>query len=341
MAGRVGGTCGYGGGCCSGQRGVEASAPEGCERMVTERVSWLWWVGLVLLGGVGVSVGGCASTAERSYAVDLPAGVARVGVDVENFAGDVVVRAVRGVEPRLDAFVTVAGGVDEDRESAMREAVGVSMVVEEAAPGLATVRVRSESRLAGEGMHDVRLELVVPRADGVRVVNRGGLVELIDVGGRLEIENASGPVLVRTSRALVDPVRVLAVDGDVFVQVPDGSTGALRLESLEGEVRVKDSFGRTSETEGGGSLMRTRLAGGVNEVDLRTSRGVVEYLVMEDPVGYARAVTARPFDARDWFGRDSSRRYLDNRPDDDLPDPLGIGDGSYYGSPPESNSYQR
>jgi len=264
-----------------------------------------------------------------------------VGGDGEKVAGDVVVRAVRGVEPRLDAYVTVAGGVDEEREAAMREAVGVSMVVEEAAPGLATVRVRSESGLAGEGMHDVRLELVVPRADGVRVVNRGGLVELVDVGGRLEIENAYGPVLVRTSRALVDRVRVLAVDGDVFVQVPDGSTGAIRLESLDGEVRVKDSFGRTSETEGGAALMRTRLAGGENEVDLRTSRGAVEYLVMEDPVGYARAVTARPFDPRDWFGRDSSRRYLENRPDDDLPDPVGIGDGSYYGSPPESNSFQR
>jgi hypothetical protein len=283
-------------------------------------------VGLVV-GGAG----GCSTTTERSYSVDVPEGVRLVGVDVENFAGDVVVRAARGSEPSLDAYVTVSGDAGEELAARLREAVDVRMSVEEASPGVAAVRVRSDSALAGEGLHDVRLELVVPRADGVRVENRGGLVELIGVGGRIEVSNSGGLVLVRTDRVLDDFVRVLNVDGDVIVQAPDGSAGSLRLESLDGEVRVKDPYGRTRDTEAGKSLVTTVLAGGENEIDLRTSRGAVAFLVMEDPEGFSRAVAWEPPAWRDWFGRDSSRRYTRNLPDEDVPEPVSIGDGSYYG----------
>ncbi len=289
-----------------------------CFSWASERVVGVVVAGMVMVFGVlGV---GCSVTVERTLRVDAPEPLRLLAVDVENFDGDVVVRAVRGAGVRADAFVTVSTELEREERARFVEGVDVELSVEEAAPGVATVRVRTSSAFAGDERHAVRVELIVPRADGVRVVNSGGAVELVDVGGRIEVANSGGAVFVRTSRVLREEMLVLNAGGDVFVQVPDGSEGRIRLESLDGDVHVLDSFTKMTETDAGRSLLTTTLDGGENLVDLRTSEGTVRYLVMEDPVGHTRALYLDVPNVVDVLNRQTmNRRYKQNLPDGDVP----------------------
>jgi|GEM_PF-2175899 len=264
---------------------------------------------------------GCAVTMEQEQVLDLPPDARLVAVDVENFSGDVVVTRDPDLVDSawIKSYLSVA--ISEGRESRAEyaDAVRLRSTLEQPADGVVTLRIENSTAREGDEKHRARVEVVTPRLDGVRVLNSGGVVEVVDSRGAVEIRNEGGGVLLRTNRPLDRDVLVLNEGGDIYVQAPDGSEGRVILESLDGEASLNDPFDRF---RGEMLVQKERIEGtlgfGVNEIQLRTTEGVVRLMLMEDPVAFTRMWKDHAPDPREFFGADSWRRHEQNLPESDV-----------------------
>jgi hypothetical protein len=289
---------------------------------------------MLILLGLGVLIAGCSVTTEREQMLDLPPDLRRIAVDVDNFRGDVVVKRDPTLRDTawIKGYVSVPADQDKAQREAYRDAVTLSSGIAEASDGLGVVRIDASSTLTDDPEHRVRIEVVTPRLDGVRIANSGGAVEVIDPTGAIDIRNDGGGVLVRTSRPLTSNVLVLNQNGNIFVQAPTGTTGDLTIESLDGEAALNDLLGEArGKVVAGPDRIDATLGRGGNEIDLRTTAGVARFTLMERPLDFTRAVKATAPDPRDWLFLDSKRRHTRNLPDDAvLPlDRSGYGTGGF------------
>lgn len=285
---------------------------------------------LALLLGLALSallLGGCSGTQAHSYSLTMPEGLVRLAVDVENYRGHVEVIAdddARSVTVDgwiwLGAEAIKAGGEEPYTLTSVEARIERSPD----APNSGVLRVRTSSEHSEFHDHHVRLVIRAPRVDGLRIVNRGGYVEVVEARGAVEIENASGGIQFRSSSPMVDPVQVLATDTNIWYQVPAGSTGEVVLETLEGRAVYKNTLTDSDQTyttmsqDGAdGSVIRTVLANGTNPVNIRTNRGDIRLLVMEDPVGYKTNFDWVMPELRNYWRHGGSKNYTRNRPDDD------------------------
>lgn len=251
----------------------------------------------------------------NTFATEVPVGMTRLAVDVENFRGAVIVDARSRFE-RVEVTQEVnMDGDGSDRKEAIAEAVELVASLEDVGDGNGVLRVRGVTELLDRD-HTSRIVVSVPRCDGIRVENRGGFVELIDVGGVMFVSNAGGGVDVRTSRVVSDDVTILNVDGDVFLQIPEGSEGWVELESFDGMMGVKDGSGSFSDVHDNARKKTGRLGDGENVIQVRTNDGYLTLKVMENPLAYSRIVKRHARDAQDSWFLDGSRRYTRNLPED-------------------------
>jgi hypothetical protein len=261
-----------------------------------------------------VAGAGCTTAEKRQYTLEVPAPTRLLAVDVENFRGRVEVRADRGGDAvRLAARVR-AGSSDQSERKAAAEAVEVDAEIEEV-EGRGTLRVRTWTTDPGAG-HAVDLLIQVPRCDGLRVVNDGGDVEVVGTGGAAWIENRFGAIELRTARELSEDVTLLAVDGNIFLQVPPGSRGRFDLETLAGESVVRDRVGGTDGTYSTGPTLATTVGGGQNTILARTNRGDIRVWLMEDPEALTRLIKTTAPNTGDLLFLKGSRRSTRNLPDD-------------------------
>jgi hypothetical protein len=272
-------------------------------------------VTLVVLASL-VWLVGCAGS-ERVTSVETPEDLRLLAVEVENFRGQVEVRVDEG---RNDVAVEgrafgVAFENDVDADGELARAVTLDAMYDESEPGIGVVRVRTRSLREVED-HAVALRVLVPRLDGVRVVNRGGLVEVVGGRGRVEIENHQGPVEFRTDHPMRDEAQVLVTDGSVYWQVPPGSTGVYDLETLDGESVIKNRVSDADRTYASRDVVQTNVAGGNNRVVLRTNRGDLRVWLMEDPEALTRVFRGPVFDFSEGLFLKGSRRFTRNLPDD-------------------------
>ncbi|GAB4520374.1 MAG: hypothetical protein Tsb0013_24010 [Phycisphaerales bacterium] len=266
-----------------------------------------------------VCMGACRTMSDSSQAQlhtpDDP--TALVAFDIENFRGSVELR----VDPaRADIEVQAhAHGAwfrdDPEAESEALRAITLEADLEET-DGRAVMRIRTDSSRA-QNDHEVALIVYTPRCDGARVRNFGGLVELIGTAGTIDIENIEGHVEVRTNQPLTQDATVLVTDGTVYFQIPPGSTGAFDLETLEGTARFKNRVGDATNTYSTQTLVQTILEEPTNAVTLRTNRGDLRVIVMDDPESLTRVVRGRTIDLDEGLFLQGSRRYTRNLPDDE------------------------
>ena len=269
------------------------------------------------LAAVAAIVSGCGTTAaQHEYELTVPDQTRLLAVDIENFRGSGEVRA--GKRPgvaRVVSEVRAGSGATEEQVAAIGEGAGVDAEIEEM-DGRGVLKIRtSPARVVGA--ERVKLYVEMPRCDGVRIVNRGGDVEVVGAGGAAHIENNQGAIEFRTAQVMDQDVTLLSVDGNIYYQVPPGSTGVFSLETLEGEVAMRDFSGRSDETYSTRTLLETTLADGANRVTARTNRGDVRVWVMEDPEALTRMYKRTLPSADDYIFKDGSRRYTRNLPDDE------------------------
>ncbi|XHC24933.1 MAG: hypothetical protein ACFHWZ_08115 [Phycisphaerales bacterium] len=285
---------------------------------------------LALLLGLALSallLGGCSGTQAHSYSLTMPEGLVRLAVDVENYRGHVEVIADENARSvTVDGWIWLGAEAIKAGGEEPYTLTSVEARIERSpdAPNSGVLRVRTSSEHSEFHDHHVRLVIRAPRVDGLRIVNRGGYVEVVEARGAVEIENASGGIQFRSSSPMVDPVQVLATDTNIWYQVPAGSTGEVVLETLEGRAVYKNTLTDSDQTyttmsqDGAdGSVIRTVLANGTNPVNIRTNRGDIRLLVMEDPVGYKTNFDWVMPELRNYWRHGGSKNYTRNRPDND------------------------
>lgn len=273
---------------------------------------------------VGVLLTGCGQTTLTTTTLRVPAGNPPLAVDISNFRGSVELRGEpRAKEITVDAKVHVDSGVELATRDAYTQMVNVESTVDQTEGG-AVLRVKTTSQREQFDDHWVHLYIVVPYIDGVRIDNRGpmngfvneGDVEVVNAGGAHHITNRKGAIEVRTSRPITDPVQLTNVDGNIYYQVPLGSTGRFDMETLEGECAFKDKSGTTDETYSTRSMLQTTLAQGDNDVVCRTNLGDIRVWVRDDALDYTRVIKKSPPDIRSYMNLEGSRRYTRNLPED-------------------------
>lgn len=272
-------------------------------------------------------LGGCSGTQAHTYSLTMPEGLVRLAVDVENYRGHVEVIAddnARNVT--VDGWIWLGADAIKAGGDEPYTLTNVEARIERSpdAPNSGVLRVRTSTEHSEFHDHHVRLVIRSPRVDGLRIINRDGFVEVVEARGAIEIENASGGVQFRSSSPMLDPVQVLATDTNIWYQVPAGSTGDVVLETLEGRAVYKNdltdsdrTYTTMSQDGTNGAVIRTVLANGTNPVNIRTNRGDVRLLIMEDPVAYKTNFDWVLPDLRNYWRQSGGRRYTRNLPDDD------------------------
>ncbi len=271
---------------------------------------------IVALGALAMGACG-ASRSGEPIALAIPDDTRILAVDIENFRGDVTVRADGPDDGtvRIASDYRLSAEVDKEAQEAYFELPHLDASID-SQDGRGVVRVRTRSPIAWDAEQWVNLTVTMPRCDGVRIDNRGGMVDVVGAGGATEITNRGGSIEFRSGRIMNAPVTLTTSDGDIWYQVPLASGGRFDLETLDGEVGVKDDSGRAEETYS----VRNRYEGTVgspdNTVLARTSEGNIRVWIIEDPVALVRTFNREWPSARDSRGLQQQRRFRRNLPDD-------------------------
>ena len=275
---------------------------------------------LVLVAAAACLAACGAPSQTRTMTLEAPGPAEHLAVDVENFRGNVEVFADARRE-NIEVQTTIVASRDVPKENLPQvfESVAVNSAIEiepAMGAGFNTLRVRTASLRPGASDVSANVVVRVPRCDGVRVLNTRGFVELVDVGGALEVNNVDGAILVRTTRALTEPVTLLTSNGSIYCQAPQGTTGDIDLHAIDGVLAFKDAFGSSTNTRHAPQHLSAQLGDGDNPIVMRTNEGQVRLLIMEDPLAFTRAIKTPPPSIWDSLYLQGSRRYTLNLPDD-------------------------
>lgn len=279
---------------------------------------------------------GCGQTTASRTTFRVPDGNPPLAVDISNFRGSVELRGEpRAKQVMVESRVHVHADVELDDREAYTQMVHVESSIDQTEGG-AVLRVKTSSDRAEFDDHWVHLFIVVPYIDGVRIDNRGpmlgiineGDVEVVNAGGAHFVTNRKGAIEVRTSRPITDPVQLTNVDGNIYYQVPFGSSGKFDLETMDGECAFKDLSGDSDETYSTRSMFQTTLSDGENDVVCRTNLGDIRIWVREDALDYTRVIKKSPPDLRNYMQLEGSRRYTRNLPED-TPRTSSVNERSY------------
>lgn len=221
--------------------------------------------------------------------------VTPVAFDIENFHGNVrivVDPSLTEVKPVIKKRVSWM--VDHVIRKDAQEAITVrSRTVEK--DGRSIVSIKTSTKWPEPERVWVNLTVFVPRCDGVRIWNRGGKVTLEGVAGALHVENldyagADAPIEVRTDQDIIDPVMLTTTLGTVAYQVGPGSAGRFTLDSADGEEEFDCKVIPPSDIRSDGTITTATLNRGENPVLLKSGKGRVIALVMNDPMSYTNKV---------------------------------------------------
>ncbi len=265
-------------------------------------------------------LGGCAASRASSRAVEVPEGLSRLAVDVRNVRGSVELRVnprMKGALIESNARVATKDDFSPERDRDIVDGLAVSAELLGGEDGNAVLKIVSTSPRPEAEDQAIDLMITVPRCDGVSIDNRGGLVMVVGASGAHSITNRDGPVEVRTNNPITDPVTLTTTDGNIYYQVPAGSSGAFDLLTMKGECAFRNEVtDAQKETYATRETLATVLNNGDNPVIARTNQGDVRVWVIKDPVGLTRMYKKTIPDFRDMLYLDGSQRYMRNLPDD-------------------------
>jgi hypothetical protein len=264
----------------------------------------------VVIAAVAVSaIAGCTAThpldetvagvrrdareAVRSYTFsnDEPVELKTTGplaFDVENFAGNVTIRADRKVTSTvIEARRGGSHGFGrrEESDAALKE-INWTATLEPREGGGDKLVVRSSTQSAEPHFLRLDLEILTPAIDTVKVRSTRGDVVVIENQGVVDIETTRGDVRMMTPWPMTGPITILTSDGSIDYRVRGESKGAFDCESHGGEVRQRCLFGKWLALDASNNQERLHavLNGGTNPVVLRTSGKNIRVAVVADPI---------------------------------------------------------
>jgi DUF4097 and DUF4098 domain-containing protein YvlB len=249
-----------------------------------------------------VLIVGCKGPSKRQVEIDGPAlePGRSVAVDVTNFNGSVRVKVSdRYKEPTVRVRLEAPGGTRLSTKKTLQKSIYVGAeIVQQEGGSVLRVLSRPSEEVARSTETKVRIDIRLPKCDGVLVHNSGGIVRLLGVTGGIQVENGSGATAggdidLRTGDPLVDPVALMTTEGNVLLQMGPNSRGALDITSESGDAMVRAYVGRLSDIKPTAGHWTGTLNDGSNPIMLRTAKGTARVLIMENAA--TSTPTKRPY----------------------------------------------
>lgn len=166
----------------------------------------------------------------RTFEAEEPVELKTTGalaVDVDNFAGPVVIRADRKVERTFVEVRRVARhGLGRWNES--REALDTAQwtaTLEPRQGGGETLVIRTDTPDPEKHFQSVEILVVTPALDTVKVRSSRGAVTVIENRGVVDIETTRGDVRVMTPWPMTGPMTVVTSEGSIDYRVRGESRG--------------------------------------------------------------------------------------------------------------------
>ncbi|MBI1304698.1 MAG: hypothetical protein GC172_13070 [Phycisphaera sp.] len=210
-----------------------------------------------------------------------------LAVEVDNFAGPVVIRADRKVERTFVEVRRVANhGLGRWNESwDALETAQWTATLEPRTGGGETLLIRTDTPDAEKHFQSMEILVVTPALDTVKVRSTRGGVTVIENRGVVDIETTRGDVRVMTPWPMTGPMTVVTSEGSIDYRVRGESRGVFDCESRGGEVRQRAEFGKWIALDKGNDHDRFRavLNDGTNPVVLRTTEQPIRVAVVPDP----------------------------------------------------------
>jgi DUF4097 and DUF4098 domain-containing protein YvlB len=241
------------------------------QKMKTHVLGILLILALLLVACDGLGSQKYSETLEESFAV----GEAPI-LTVDNFAGEVTVRAGEGDSVRVVATKRAAREKDlDDIQVRMNERDGAVEIITDRPSGLKNLSVELEITAPAVTRVDVRTgggDVNVRGIEGRTEANTGGgRIEVRDASGDLKLETGGGSIEVRDARGTVE-----ARTGGGNIEVRD-ATGLARLETGGGGIDYEGQPQGNCLFETGGGSIKLRLPADISvRVDLDTGGGKID-----------------------------------------------------------------
>jgi hypothetical protein len=213
-----------------------------------------------------------------------------VDLDIETFAGDVVIRggAKSGGSIELVANVRAQHGRHRT-DDASATLAGVTLDTEMRRGGdVPTLVVRAATDSKEPWLNRTDLDLRVPELRRVQVRTRAGKVFVFENRGGLTVHTTDGEIRVITPWAIVDPVTLVTRGAPIVYRVYIGSSGLFDVDVVNGQVKARMESGdwRILDRRNDHDTLYAQLGNSTNRVLMRTSDATVIISVVKDPMDH-------------------------------------------------------
>lgn len=159
--------------------------------------------------------------------------------------------------------------------------------------GRRVLKVTGQQRPGRDEPVALDLQILIPRAWGVRINTSGGEIEVVGASGPVTIVNGGpgregGAVELRTGLPMTDPVSISTTEGRILYQIPRGSKGDLSLRATGGMPQVDAKVGTIDGISYTAERWKGNLDGGTNLVQLESGKGDIRILLIENAGQYGK-----------------------------------------------------
>lgn len=238
---------------------------------------------VALLAVVSAGPAGCSTST-----VDGPFSLAVHGpieVNVVSFNGDVTVVAdpmLRWATIRFKRQGTHGYGRNEEAKSSLDNIKYTARIIEgEHGPVL---EVRTWTTDAEPWFQRAHVDIRLPAVDGLTVRTSNGMIEAVNIQGKVDIECSDGDVRVMTDLPMLQPVTIHNNVGDIDYRVRGESTGEFKCYAQDGSVDGRIRQGRFIVHVGTAhDRLLASFNDGTNPITLTTLNGDIRIAVVHNP----------------------------------------------------------
>lgn len=224
---------------------------------------------------------------ERLYELDVD-GI--IDVDLESFAGDVVIRGGRETKGKALLTATVLAGHGRERQAEAEASLDQVAVKAEIRRGgdVPTLAVRCTTEHDEPWLLRANLDIELPELRRVRVKTRGGKVHVYENRGACHVHTADGDIRMFTPWAISEDVTLVTRGGEVVFRAFTGTCGTFDVECVNGDVKARVEAGdwRLLDRRNDHDTLHATLGTCRNRITIRNVDAKVRISIVKDPMEY-------------------------------------------------------
>ncbi len=213
-----------------------------------------------------------------------------IDIDVETFAGDVVIRGGASTDGKIEISANVRARHGRERKDEAEGTLGEVFMTADMKRGgdVPTLLVRASTKAAEPWLHRTDIDIRVPEMRRVTVNTRAGKVYVFENRGALSVHTTDGEIRVISPWTITDNVTLITRGADIVYRVNVGSTGLFDVDIVNGSVKARMEAGdwRILDARNDQDTLFAQLGTGTNRVLMRTSDARVTISVVKDPMDH-------------------------------------------------------